>query len=397
MSQNHGSATTQPEVASGSRDDLRQANGKCPLCWEYDIASSHQYQSHVGHHLEQLALFVLPHAEEVEEQIEEEEESQDESHEMEDEDMPADDYERDQGVLLARSTKPNIIKEVNNSLDTRQGDDDSELCGSHDLQTMTSSTLRKINEGPEDVQIPLKLPNEDEDAFGGTLEIKDHQDSYHLPLQVRHLTQETNEAFMAVGGALEESRLAAQSNPQSKELQEQIQQLQRASQALQTQNRSLDTTPSQKLDFGSPKVPQTSNDEFTSTFAEFVVSPSVAEGNRTLSEKETAQAAERGKNDTLLAENSAKQDKNKEESARKERHELIMKSAEKSMAEASGAAKEAAGNDKEPIKFKDAVGRKFSFPWNLCANWTVSTPSLSTHYCLSAPLNIIFLGYGGSY
>jgi hypothetical protein len=31
---------------------------------------------------------------------------------------------------------------------------------------------------------------------------------------------------------------------------------------------------------------------------------------------------------------------------------------------------------KKPIKFKDAVGRKFSFPFHLCATWAVSTPSL---------------------
>lgn len=28
---------------------------------------------------------------------------------------------------------------------------------------------------------------------------------------------------------------------------------------------------------------------------------------------------------------------------------------------------------KPPIKFKDAVGRKFSFPWHLCKTWKVST------------------------
>lgn len=29
---------------------------------------------------------------------------------------------------------------------------------------------------------------------------------------------------------------------------------------------------------------------------------------------------------------------------------------------------------KKPIKFKDAVGRKFSFPFELCATWRVSVP-----------------------
>ncbi|KAG6361238.1 hypothetical protein INS49_009462 [Diaporthe citri] len=33
------------------------------------------------------------------------------------------------------------------------------------------------------------------------------------------------------------------------------------------------------------------------------------------------------------------------------------------------AAKKAAGDDKEPIKFKDAVGRKFNFPFNLISTW----------------------------
>ncbi|KAL7960103.1 hypothetical protein V8C34DRAFT_277590 [Trichoderma compactum] len=37
-------------------------DGKCPLCWEYQIESGESYQSHVGDHLEQLALFVLPQA-----------------------------------------------------------------------------------------------------------------------------------------------------------------------------------------------------------------------------------------------------------------------------------------------------------------------------------------------
>ncbi|EHK23943.1 uncharacterized protein TRIVIDRAFT_127290, partial [Trichoderma virens Gv29-8] len=35
--------------------------GMCPLCLEYHIESSKRYQSHVGDHLERLALFVLPH------------------------------------------------------------------------------------------------------------------------------------------------------------------------------------------------------------------------------------------------------------------------------------------------------------------------------------------------
>lgn len=31
------------------------------------------------------------------------------------------------------------------------------------------------------------------------------------------------------------------------------------------------------------------------------------------------------------------------------------------------------GNEDAPIRFKDAVGRKFSFPFHLCREWTAST------------------------
>lgn len=34
---------------------------------------------------------------------------------------------------------------------------------------------------------------------------------------------------------------------------------------------------------------------------------------------------------------------------------------------------------KAPIKFKDAVGRKFSFPWRICKTWKVGYHSLSSH------------------
>jgi len=54
--------------------------------------------------------------------------------------------------------------------------------------------------------------------------------------------------------------------------------------------------------------------------------------------------------------------------------------------------------EKMPIKFKDAIGRKFSFPFHLCQTWTVSAPSslqstvlayliyllLNTHFCFRA-------------
>lgn len=52
--------TADSMISLSSKADLKRAEEKCPLCHEVDIKSSRQYQSHVGHHLEQLALFVLP-------------------------------------------------------------------------------------------------------------------------------------------------------------------------------------------------------------------------------------------------------------------------------------------------------------------------------------------------
>ncbi|KAI0478146.1 hypothetical protein F4859DRAFT_521001 [Xylaria cf. heliscus] len=43
-----------------SQVDLSKAIGPCPLCAEVHISSAAQYYSHIGHHLEQLALFALP-------------------------------------------------------------------------------------------------------------------------------------------------------------------------------------------------------------------------------------------------------------------------------------------------------------------------------------------------
>lgn len=51
-------------------------------------------------------------------------------------------------------------------------------------------------------------------------------------------------------------------------------------------------------------------------------------------------------------------------------------------AEAKKAAEEAAAKapppeKKKPIKFKDAIGRKFSFPFHLCSTWQVCYPKIS--------------------
>jgi hypothetical protein len=45
---------------SSQPDYLARAKGQCPLCLDFQIMSDKQYGSHVGAHLEQLALFALP-------------------------------------------------------------------------------------------------------------------------------------------------------------------------------------------------------------------------------------------------------------------------------------------------------------------------------------------------
>lgn len=58
--------------------------------------------------------------------------------------------------------------------------------------------------------------------------------------------------------------------------------------------------------------------------------------------------------------------------AKKEAEELKKIIQEEAKVKFEEAAKKKA--DKAPIKFKDAVGRKFSFPFHLCATWQVSVP-----------------------
>jgi len=38
-----------------------KAKGQCPLCCDFEVSSERQYEKHIGQHLEQLALFALPH------------------------------------------------------------------------------------------------------------------------------------------------------------------------------------------------------------------------------------------------------------------------------------------------------------------------------------------------
>ncbi|ODA77388.1 hypothetical protein RJ55_07016 [Drechmeria coniospora] len=64
---------------------------------------------------------------------------------------------------------------------------------------------------------------------------------------------------------------------------------------------------------------------------------------------------------------AAKKKAEADEAAKKEHEALKKKIQEETKAKLEEAAKKA--SDKAPIKFKDAVGRKFSFPFHLCKTW----------------------------
>lgn len=72
------------------------------------------------------------------------------------------------------------------------------------------------------------------------------------------------------------------------------------------------------------------------------------------------------------------------EQAKKDAEDLKQKILEEGKKAAEEEAKKETGDDKEPIKFKDAVGRKYSFPWRLASKWRVciSVTLLVTHQSL---------------
>lgn len=94
-------------------------------------------------------------------------------------------------------------------------------------------------------------------------------------------------------------------------------------------------------------------------------------------EKELKEAAKKAKEE---AENEAK----KKQEEEKEKFDKLMEEQKKKAAELEDKKKKLEeenkklrpGDDmlKPPIKFKDAVGRKFSFPWHLCKTWKASIP-----------------------
>lgn len=92
--------------------------------------------------------------------------------------------------------------------------------------------------------------------------------------------------------------------------------------------------------------------------------------------KEEISEAERKARAAAEEEAKKKADKAKEDSdkaiaeAKKKTEDL--EKAKKTLEEEVKKHKPSPDDGKAPIKFKDAVGRKFSFPWRICKTWKVS-------------------------
>ncbi|KKA16754.1 hypothetical protein T310_9633 [Rasamsonia emersonii CBS 393.64] len=84
---------------------------------------------------------------------------------------------------------------------------------------------------------------------------------------------------------------------------------------------------------------------------------------------EEAAAKAKAEAEKKAAEDIAKAKKEAEEAAKKAAEEAAAAAAAEAAAAAAAAANNPPPEKKKPIKFKDAVGRKFSFPFHLCKTW----------------------------
>lgn len=68
MQQKHKLTAKDWSTSTDSTPDLERPKGRCPLCYDFDIKSKEMYRSHIGHHLQQLALFILPGIEDADDE-----------------------------------------------------------------------------------------------------------------------------------------------------------------------------------------------------------------------------------------------------------------------------------------------------------------------------------------
>lgn len=109
-----------------SRTDDAQARGECPLCCNFEVKSVSQYASHVGHHLEQLALFVLPNTH---------------GSQAKDEDDGQNDHFEDQNKISCEPNEPNVDN----------GDTPAEHIEAHTLDTYVDPGLSSGERRGEEV------------------------------------------------------------------------------------------------------------------------------------------------------------------------------------------------------------------------------------------------------
>ena len=98
-----------------------------------------------------------------------------------------------------------------------------------------------------------------------------------------------------------------------------------------------------------------------------------AAADKKLQEAATAAAKEEAAKELAEAKEKAEKALKEAQEASEKALKEAKEAAEKETAEKVAAAKAAPpAEKKDPIKFKDAIGRKYQFPWDMCCKWTVS-------------------------
>ncbi|KAK2604306.1 hypothetical protein N8I77_007249 [Diaporthe amygdali] len=158
-------------VNLSSTADISRAKGPCPLCG-FEISSSHQYQSHLGHHLEQLALFVLPTQGGEEEEDDDDDDDQDDNELGDDESVSSQDinFETEDTEQLSNSAMPTRAER---SVYTEDADEDGNpihgtktyaaMSEHNDIETKETRRLYQLDREQEDEQVDHYFVDEIED------------------------------------------------------------------------------------------------------------------------------------------------------------------------------------------------------------------------------------------
>lgn len=250
--------------------------------------------------------------------------SQSESHETEDENQPTDDYEQEQGVPLSGSPTPNATNDANNvlDLDAHQSDENTEPFS--DVENFT-------------------VPQGSNDEFTSTF------------------------AEHAMSPSMDEGNSTLPKHPPEVLAEHEVKPEEEAAK-LKYENEARLKLEKEHLDAARAKIrEEAAKRETEKLMRKIAEEASKKEREELLKKIEEVEAKFRYEHEARLkleerldAEEAKKK---KEETSKKERAEPLKKIVETKASDDD--------NLKEPIKFKDAVGRKFNFPWNLCAKWTV--------------------------